>query len=87
MILKILFLFFNNANIEFTELEKLTWRFYTPIKDMLTINSIQFIAKKEFAKAILDKNIKTFIIYIVILKILTEISIHLFGATLITTVY
>ena len=38
MILGISFLFLNNADVEFTELEKLTWKLYTAAKALSTIN-------------------------------------------------
>lgn len=55
LVLKMLFLTFSNANIEFTELEKLIWRFYTTAKALPTISRIELINQKKFIKAALDK--------------------------------
>lgn len=62
VILKMSFLFFSKANIEFTELEKLTWRSYTTIKALPITSWIEIIDKRIFTKAILDKNPESFVI-------------------------
>ena len=58
-----LFLIFNNADIQFAEKE-LTWKTYTTKKALLTIRWVEFIDWKEFAKTELDENIKAFLIYV-----------------------
>ena len=68
VILEILFLIFSNANIEFAELEKLTWRTYTAVKALLTTSWVKFIGKKKFTKAALDENSKTLVIHVSALK-------------------
>lgn len=50
VVLKMLFLAFNNINVKFTELEKLTWRSYTTTKALPTITRIEFINKKGICK-------------------------------------
>ncbi len=57
------------------ELGKLTWRLYTTTKALLTINWIELIAKREFAKAALDDKSK---IHVVPLE--DETSIYLLWA-------
>lgn len=66
--LKIFCLTFSNANIQFNKY-KLTWRSYTTTKALLIIKQVEIIDKKTFAKAILDKNIKTFVIYVISLNL------------------
>ena len=56
IILKMIFLTFNNRNIVFTN-EKFIYRYYTTTKALLTIWQVKIINKKEFAKALLNKNI------------------------------
>lgn len=79
MIVKMLFLSFNNANIKFAKPEKLIWRFYLVVKVLPTINQVELMNKKEFVKTVLDKNAKTFIMYFTALKTTksTEMLIHL----------
>ena len=83
MVLRMPFLSLNNIDIEFAELRKLTWKLYIAIKALLTTCWIKFINKSEFAAAALDKNSKTFMIYIATLEILITISIHLLRTSLI----
>lgn len=71
------FLAFSNADVEFTKRGKFIWRSYTNAKALSTTNRVEFIDKKKFAKVALDKNLKTFIIYVSALEA-TENSIHLF---------
>lgn len=73
-----IFIFFSNANIEFAELKKLTWRSYDIAEILSTTNRIEIIDEKEFAKVALDKNSKTFVMYVIALEISTTMSIYLF---------
>ncbi len=66
--LKMLFLTLNNIDIEFIELEKLTWKSYITAKALLTINRIEIIDKNKFAKTALNKNSEIFVIYVSALK-------------------
>ncbi len=69
VVLKILFFSLSNADIEFAEEKKLTWRFYTVIKALLpTTSRVELIDKKEFIKAALDKNSKTFVMHVTALE-------------------
>ena len=64
-----------NANIQFTEKE-LTWRSYTAKKALPTTQKVEFINKKEFAKAVLDENIEAFVVYMNSLSLGSKIMIH-----------
>lgn len=49
-------------------MKKLTSRSYTAAKALPTTKQIELINKKEFAKAVLDVESKTFIVYVLVLK-------------------
>lgn len=74
IVLGMLFLAISNADFMF-DTEKFTWRSYTITKALTTTNRMEFINKKEFAKAVLDKNSETFVLHILALEA-TENSIH-----------
>lgn len=57
-------------------IRRLTWRSDTTAKALPTTSRIKLINKKEFTKAALDTNSKTFVIYIVALEIPTTMLIH-----------
>lgn len=63
----------NNANFQF-DTKKLTWRFYSIAKALRTTSQVKLINKSEFAKVALNKNFKTFVIYMTVLE--TEVLIH-----------
>ena len=46
-------------------------------KVLLTTQNIELIDKKEFAKAMLEKNIEIFVIYISFLSLILKMTIHL----------
>ena len=69
------FLILNNADVEFTELKKLTWRFYIVAKALYTTSWVKLINKMKFVKAALNENSKIFVVYAAALK--AEASIHL----------
>ncbi len=77
VVLGISFLSFNNINVKFAELEKLTWRSYIAAKALPITNRVKIINKKKFAKAALNKNFETFVIYVAALEVLTAMSIYL----------
>lgn len=81
VILEMLFLAFSNIYIEFIELGKFIKRFYITVEALPTINKIEFINKREFTNAVLNRNLESFVIYILALKALT---IHLSQITQIT---
>ena len=58
-----LFLTFINADIQFAE-KKLTWSAYTIEKSLPTIRQVEIIDQKEFAKAVLDENVKAFVVHV-----------------------
>lgn len=76
VVLEMLFLVLSNANVEFTELGKLTWRFYSAAKTLPTISRVEFINKREFAGVVVDENSATFAVHIATLEILTAMPIH-----------
>lgn len=70
VILRMSFLFLNNADIKFVEQsEKLTWRSYIAKERLSTTNKVEFIIKREFAKGVLDENFETFVIYVLALEV------------------
>ena len=72
VVLDMLFLTFSNANVQFIE-KKLIWRFYTIAEVLLTTKQVKFINNKEFAKAVLDENSETFVVYVASLNIAPRI--------------
>ena len=63
VVLEMLFLTFSNADIQFVE-KKLIWRSYTT-KEALPITCwVELIDKKELAKAVLDENVKAFVVHV-----------------------
>lgn len=84
VILKMPFLSLNNADVKFAKLEKLTsWRSYMAVKTLLTTCQVKLIDKREFVAAALGRNSGIFVVYIVILKIPTAISIYLLKISLV----
>ncbi len=75
MVLEISFLDLSNTIFQFST-EKFILRSYTVAETLSTINRIEIIDKKEFARVALDENSKTFVVYVAVLKVLTTISIH-----------
>ena len=67
------FLALSNADVEFTGLEKLIWRSYIIVEALPTTDWVELIDKREFAKAVLDENSETFVIYVVTLEAETSI--------------
>lgn len=48
MIIGILFLFFSNANLQFSKVERLIWRNYTTTKALSTTKKVELIEQREF---------------------------------------
>lgn len=63
VVLGMFFLFFSNANFQFNTRE-LTFKSYTSAEALSTIKQIELIDKYEFARAILNKNSKTFVVHV-----------------------
>ena len=63
VVLGMLFLTLNNADIQFAEKE-LTWKSYTAAEALPTTNQVELIDKKEFAKPALDEEFETFVVYV-----------------------
>ncbi len=68
------FLSFSNTNVEFAELGKLTWRTYTGAEALPITSWVELIDKREFARAVVDKNLETFVVHVSALEAMT---IHL----------
>lgn len=69
MVLRMSFLSLSNVDVKFVEKSKiLTQRFYIAIEALPTTSRVELIDKGEFAKAVLDENSKTFIVYVSALK-------------------
>lgn len=60
---------FSNADIQFVQ-KKLIWRSYTAAKALTTTKQAEFINKKEFVKAVLDKNVEVVVMYVTFLLIM-----------------
>lgn len=71
------FLSFSNANVEFTELGKLTQKSYDTVEVLPITSWVKLIDKQKFAKIALDKNSGTVVVYVATLKIPTAILIYL----------
>ncbi len=69
------FLALNNADFQFGAKE-LTWRSYTIAEALPTTSQVELIDKREFAKAALDGNSETFVVYVAALEILTVMPIY-----------
>lgn len=63
VVLEMPFLFLNNADIDFNT-KDLTWRSYTIVEALPTINRIELIDERKFTKAALDENFETFVMYV-----------------------
>ena len=63
VVLSILFLTLNNADVQFAKKE-LIWKTYTTEEALLTTYWVEFIDQNEFAKAELDENIEAFVVHV-----------------------
>lgn len=63
LVLNIVFLFFQNAKIQFGR-KQLNQKSYIVAEALFTTTQIESIKKKEFAKAILEKNVEVFVVYV-----------------------
>lgn len=61
------FLFYNNANVQFGT-KGLTQRLNTAVKALAITSQVELIDKRVFVKAVLDRNSKTFVVYLLTLK-------------------
>ena len=74
VILRMPFINFSNANIQFADKEFI-WNFYTIEKALSTTCQIKLVNKKEFVKAVLNENVETFVIYVALL--ISKMTIYL----------
>ncbi len=70
VVLEMPFLALSNADFQFGA-EKLIWRSYTAKEALSTTSQVEFIDKREFAKAALDENFETFVMHVATLKATT----------------
>lgn len=77
VVLGMFFLGLSNADIEFIEPRKLTWKSYTTAEALPATSRVELIDKKEFAKVALNKNLETFVVHISAIEA-AENSIHPF---------
>ena len=62
-ILSMFFLTLSNVDIWFAE-KKLLWRIYPSKKALPTTRQVELIKWKDFTKAMLNKNIKAFLVHV-----------------------
>lgn len=75
MILGMPFLSLSNADIKFAKRsKKLTQKSYTTIETLPTTNWVKLINKKKFIKVLVDKDLETFVVHMVVLE--AETLIH-----------
>ena len=78
VVLEMLFLTLSNADIKFAKKE-LIWRFYNAAEALSTTKQVELINKKEFVKAVLDEESKTFVVHVAALEAplgSAEMTIH-----------
>lgn len=68
----------SNADIDF-EMEEFIWSLFITAEALPTTSQVPLIDKHKFAKAVLDENSETFVVYIAELEV-TGMTIHLFKA-------
>ena len=73
VVLNMPFLTLSIANVQFVKKE-LTWRSYTTAEALPTTKRVELINKKEFAKVALDKNSKSFVVYVASLNLAPRIE-------------
>lgn len=79
-----LFFILNNINIQFVKKE-LIWRFYTAAETLPITKQVKHIDKKKFANIALEKESKTFVVYVAVLEaLIIGMTIYLFRTALIT---
>ncbi len=71
VVLEMPFLSLSNADVEFAELGKLTWRSYIAADALPTTSWVELIDKREFTKAALDENSETFVMHVATLVAMT----------------
>ena len=74
LVLKMAFLTFSNADIQFAKKE-LSWSTYTTEDVLPTSRRVKPIDKKEFAKAALAENVEAFVVHAA--SFISKMTIHL----------
>ena len=62
------FFILSNTNIYFADKE-LTWRSYMVVEALSTFKHIELIDKKKFAKAMLNENVKAFVMQVIFFRL------------------
>lgn len=62
------FLFLNNADIKFAKLRKFILWSYITVEIFFITSQIEFIDKRDFIKAAMDKNFRIDVVYIAVLR-------------------
>lgn len=76
MVLGTLFFFLNNADFWFN-IKEFTWKSYIAAETLFITTQTKLINKKKLAKAALNENSKTFMVYVAALEVSTTMPIHL----------
>ena len=76
VVLRMLFLTLNSANVDFLGRE-LWWRTYTTEKALPTIRRVKLVGKKEFATAALDPKYETYVVHVASFSY-TPLDVHPF---------
>ena len=71
------FLNLSIANMQFVEKE-LEWRSYTTVEALPTTKKVELINKRKFAAIALDKNAKTFVVYVATLSAPTSLTTQVY---------
>lgn len=71
------FFFLSNTDFQF-DIREFTWRSYIATEILSTTSQVELIDKRKFAKAALDKNLETLVIYIAALEAteVADMAIH-----------
>lgn len=67
VVLRILFLTLSNTNMQFVRI-KLEWSSYITAEVLPITKKVEVIDKREYTSMVLNKNLETFVIYIITLS-------------------
>lgn len=80
MILGMPFLPLSNADVEFIESDKLSWRSYNTVKALPITSRVEHINKKEFIKTALDENSEIYVMDVATLKAIEPVEILIYSS-------
>lgn len=75
VVLAMSLLTFNNINIQPVE-KALIWKTYTAVEALPTTKKVKLISKNDFAKAVLDELVKSFMLYVHLVSV-GSMTIHI----------